>query len=186
MRLALSLFLFGCMHLVAVAARGDEVAADPNRIKAAFLRNFAHYVTWPATANPDGRSAWRICILGRDPFGRLLDETLSGRTEQGRPFEILRTANPDDLPACQILYVAYDDPARRRATLNALNNLPVLTVGDAGEFLAEGGMIRFQVGDRVEMSINLDRARAASLGIQTKMLEVSRQVLENGVLRNLR
>ena len=46
--------------------------------------------------------------------------------------------------------------------------------------MQEGGIIRFQVGDRVEMSINLDQARAVSLLIQTKMLEVSIEVLENG------
>ena len=36
------------------------------------------------------------------------------------------------------------------------------------------------------MSVNLDQARSASLHIQTKMLEVSHQVLENGVIREMR
>ena len=36
------------------------------------------------------------------------------------------------------------------------------------------------------MSINLDRARAASLSIQTKMLEVSNNVIENGKVHKVR
>jgi len=36
------------------------------------------------------------------------------------------------------------------------------------------------------MSINLDQARAVSLTIQTKMLEVSSEILENGELRRMR
>jgi hypothetical protein len=36
------------------------------------------------------------------------------------------------------------------------------------------------------MSINLDQARRASLGIPAKLLEVSNEVIENGSLRRLR
>jgi hypothetical protein len=97
-----------------------------------------------------------------------------------------RAETAEGLPACQIVYVGVDDPAQRRHALATLKDRPALTVGDAPDFLWEGGMIRFQIGERVEMSINLDRTRAASLNVQTKMLEVSRQALENGALRTLR
>lgn len=159
---------------------------NPNKVKAAFLRNFAHYVTWPDNAFPDNSSPWHIGILGSDPFGDLLETTFHGRTEQGRPFKVFRANRPDELPPCQIVFVAYQDAAKRRAALIELKDNPVLTVGDAPEFLTEGGVIRFQVTDRVSMSINLDQARAASLTIQTKMLEVSTDILENGVIRQVR
>lgn len=159
---------------------------NPIRVEAAFLRNFAHYVTWPDGVFGDASSPWRICVLGKDPFGGVLDTTLAMRTERGRPFEIYRAQTLDRLPTCQIVYVAYDDRSKRHAALVALKNQPVLTVGDARDFLREGGMIQFQVGDRVRISINLDRTRAATLRIQTKMLEVAHKVLENGTLRVLR
>ncbi|MBE0589470.1 MAG: DUF4154 domain-containing protein, partial [Hydrogenophaga sp.] len=54
------------------------------------------------------------------------------------------------------------------------------------EFLREGGTIRFQVDDRVRLSINLDQARVAALTIQTRMLEVSSEVLDNGIVRKMR
>ncbi len=62
----------------------------------------------------------------------------------------------------------------------------MLTVGDAPDFLNEGGIIRLRPGERLEMSINLDQARAASLTIPTKMLEISRDVVENGAVRRWR
>ena len=160
--------------------------ASPNKVKAAFLRNFTHYVSWPANVFPDERSPWRICVLGSDSFGDILDKTLTGRIEQGRALQILRPEALNELPRCQIVYIAYQDAAQRRAALAELKKSPVLTVGDAPDFLQEGGIIQFQVGDRVEMSINLDQARSASLTIQTKMLEVSRDVVENGVVKNWR
>lgn len=175
------------MVSVAAQANGQESAVEnPNKVKAAFLRNFAHYVTWPGSAFPDSRSPWRVCILGRDPFGDMLEKTFLGRTEQDRSFEVHRADALQRLPSCQIVFLALDDPVVRRGILSELKGKPVLTVGDTPEFLREGGVIRFQVEDRVRLSINLDQARAASLAVQTRMLEVSQEVVENGVLRKVR
>jgi hypothetical protein len=175
------------MQLSPFFVSGQELVVDnPNKVEAAFLRNFAHYVSWPDNAFIKSNSPWCIGILGRDPFGEVMETTIKGRIEQGRSFEIFRANSLDELPPCQIVFVAYKDAAKRRTVLGELRNKPVLTVGDAPDFLREGGVIRFQVGDRVRMSINLDQARAVALIIQTRMLEVSSEVLENGVVRQVR
>ena len=170
-----------------VVVRGQGIAeSDPRNVEAAFLRNFAHYVSWPGSVFSDDRSPWHICILGSDPFGRVLENTFKGRTEQGRAFTILRTDVPVNLEQCQIVYMAYELSASRRAALAKLKDQPVLTVSNAPGFLQEGGIIRFDVSDYVRISVNLDQARAASLEIQTKMLEVSYDVVENGKVRKVR
>ena len=181
--------MFGLLFLFCLPcfAAGEEFAtAKPSEVEAAFLRNFARYVTWPAHVFAEDSSPWKICILGRDPFGEVLEKTFKGRTEQGRTFEIFRADTLAELPSCHIVFVAYKDDARRRAALTGLKNRPVLTVADASGFLQEGGIIRFQVSDRVGMDVNLDQARSASLKIQTKMLEVAHEVVENGVVRRRR
>ena len=159
---------------------------NPYTVEAAFLRNFAHYVTWPREAFSENPLQWHICILGRDPFGSILDEIVAVRAEQGRSFVIFRADKLEDLPQCQIIYIAYTNVQLRRATLAVLKDKPVLTVSEAKDFLTEGGVLRFQVSDRVGMSINLDQARRSMLQIQTKMLEVSNEILENGVVRRMR
>ena len=98
----------------------------------------------------------------------------------------MRGARLEQLPACQIVFVDVAQAAERRAVLARLNRQPVLTVGIAPEFLDEGGIVRLLAGERVEMSINLDQARASSLTIPSTMLEVSRSVVENGTLRRWR
>ena len=174
------------LHLPEIVASQELVTSNPNKVKAAFLRNFTHYITWPAEVFSGDRSSWKICVLGNDPFGDILDNTLKGRTEQGRSFEIYRAETVNELPRCQIVYVAYQDGAKRHAALAELKKSSILTVSDAPDFLREGGIIQFQVGDRVEMSINLDQSRSASLTIPTKMLEVSREVVENGTVKKWR
>jgi hypothetical protein len=179
------LLTFACL-LSCMADVQGQPQANPPRIEAAFLRNFAHYITWPEQAFATDQSPWRVCVLGSDPFGDILDDTFRGRTEQGRQFEIVRADATGDLASCHIVFVAHRGSANRRAALAELRNRPVLTVGDAPEFLQEGGMIRFQVSDHVEFGVNLDRTRSAALKIQTRMLEVAQEVVENGVARRRR
>jgi hypothetical protein len=162
------------------------VTRDPREVEAAYIRNFARYVSWPPGALPAPGASWCIGVLGRGSFVEVLETTLRGRTEQGRPFEVHRAGSLRELPACQIVFVGHEDPGRRRRALGALHGKPVLTVGDAPDFLREGGVIQFVVGDTVQMSISLDQARAGSLHIQTKMLEVSREVLEDGIVKVMR
>jgi hypothetical protein len=52
--------------------------------------------------------------------------------------------------------------------------------------LEEGGTIRLDVGERVEVNVNLDQARAVALVVQTKLLEIARDVVDNGALRRRR
>lgn len=176
--------------LISIALRpagAEELAVgDPYKIKAAFLRNFAHYIDWPKETFADATMPWSIGILGPDPFGTTLERTLAGRTEQGRPFVIHRADLPDELPPCQIVYITYADSTLRRAALRRFAKHPVLTVGDAHDFLAEGGILLLEQNGRIRMSVNLDGARAASLEIQTKLLEVAARVLKNGVLQPMR
>lgn len=178
--------MLAVLHLPVGSSAQASVPESASRVEAAFLRNFARYVTWPARAFASERSPWQVCVLGGPHFDESLEKTFEGRTEQGRPFEVVRASAPEQLPACQIVYIGYANSARRRAVLAEFRRRPVLTVGDAPEFLEEGGIVRLQARERIEMSINLDQARAASLSIPAKMLEVSREVIENGTLRGAR
>jgi hypothetical protein len=174
------------LNLPALVLSEERTTVNPYKVEAAFLRNFARYVTWPDQTFSVSDSPWCVGILGQDPFGDILEVTFKGRIEKGRSFEIFRANMPDELPPCQIVFVSYRDVEKRRAALLKLKNKPVLTVSNAPDFLNEGGIILLEAKDRVHMSINLDQARAVSLTIQTKMLEVSQNVIENGVLRKAR
>lgn len=180
------LLVLAALYLHIGAAAQERAVEKPATVEAAFLRNFARYVTWPARAFAGEHSPWFVCVLGDNHFDSALESTFRGRTEQGRAFEVVRAARLEQLPACQIVFVDLPRAAERRAVLAELKKQPVLTVGHAPEFLDEGGVIRLLAGERIEMSINLDQARAASLTIPSKMLEVSREVVENGTLRRWR
>src|SRR5512147_2223822 len=74
LRLAGLIFVL-CLLQMPDFAAGQKFVEDPYKVEAAFLRNFARYVTWPAGAFAHARSPWRVGILGRDPFGDVLEKT---------------------------------------------------------------------------------------------------------------
>lgn len=181
--------LLGLMLSLQVPADAQAQARaleTPARVEAAFLRNFARYVVWPPHVFAAEQSPWQVCVLGDSHFDTVLEATFQGRKEQGRSFEVVRADRLDRLPACQIVYVDLRQATERRTALAVLRQRPVLTVGSAPDFLHDGGIIRLQAGERIEMSVNLDQARAVALTIPSKMLEVSREVMENGTLRRWR
>lgn len=146
-----------------------QAAATPEyQLKAVFLFNFAQFVEWPDSAFADPTAPLVIGVLGDDPFGAFLDETVRGETVNHHPLEVQRFRRVEDVGRCHILFVR--EP-RLEDVLGKLANRPILTVGDAENFARRGGMIRF-VNDRnrIRLLINLEAAQAARLKLSSKLL----------------
>src|SRR5277367_6578191 len=164
--------------LVPLALFVSVVQAQPPTeydVKAAFLLNFTKFVEWPAGALPDAASPFTICILGRDPFGRALDDIVAGETVGDRKLVVRRLADAAPPRTCQVVF--YDrSKATARAALAALGS-GVLTVGEGESFLRDGGMIGFVVDNRrVRFDINQDAAEKNGLKLSSRLLTVARSV----------
>lgn len=146
--------------------------ASEYQVKAVFLYNFAQFVEWPAT--PDSRKPVIIGILGEDPLGAFLDETVRGERLGLRPFEIVRYRQLAGIDTCNILFISRSENERVAQILAALGNRPILTVSDGDDFADRGGMIQF-VSDknRIRLRINLEAAQAANVTISSKLLRVA-------------
>jgi len=148
--------------------------ASEYQVKAVFLFNFAQFVEWPAVATADPRTPVIIGILGEDPLGAFLDETVRGERLGERSFEIRRYRQLADIDACNILFISRSENERVGQILAAVQNRPILTVSDGDEFAQRGGMIQF-VNDknRIRLRINLEAAQAANVVISSKLLRVA-------------
>src|SRR6202020_197758 len=84
--------------------RVGHAQADTSReyqIKAAFLYNFVQFVKWPGTTFPTSDSPFYIGILGDDPFGSALDDTVAGEAINGHRLSVIRSPRLDELEGCQ-------------------------------------------------------------------------------------
>jgi YfiR/HmsC-like len=146
-------------------------------IKAAYLYNFAMFVNWPSRAFDSPDSPIVVGIVGRDPFGWALDQTVENKRISKRRIAIERLQPHQDLTHCQILFIDQSEGARVADLAQRLHDLPILIVDDAVDGSRRGGAIDFIVNDnRVGFAINQDAARRAGLTISSKMLGLARAV----------
>jgi len=155
-------------------------AQDPSyRIKAVFLYNFAQFVTWPESAFADAQAPFVIGVLGADPFGAALDETVQGESIGGRRLEVRRYRSAVEVIGCQILFISSSEAGRLDEILKTLAGRPVLTVGESQDFANKGGMIRFvTTQNKIRFRINVAAAERSGLVISSKLLRLAEIVVD--------
>jgi hypothetical protein len=160
-------------------------------VKAVYLYNFGRFVQWPA-ASPVGAPAatnqaatpstaaddpFTICVLGRDPFGPVLDATLAGEVIDGRKLVAKRITSAHDATHCRIVFVGSSEAARSKEILNFLEKSGALTVSDMPDFINNGGMIQFVLKDnKVRFEVNLIATEKAGLTISSQLLKVATDI----------
>lgn len=169
--LARWLIAAGALLASSFAAPAGPAISREYQIKAVFLFNFAQFVEWPPAALAEPGAPLVVGVLGEDPFGSYLDDTVRGETVAGRPLLVRRYRRVEDVTACHILFIAASESGRCDTILAALRHRPILTVSDLAGFAGRGGMIElFTDKSKVRLRIDLTPARAASLAISSKLL----------------
>jgi len=144
-------------------------------VKAAFLLNFAKFVDWPPSAFASADSPIAICILGRDPFGRTIDDAVQDEAVNGRKVVVRRITQAPAPRSCQIVFTE-ETGKETRAILSSLGP-GVLTVGEGDSFVREGGIIGFLIESRhVRFDIDRKAAELAELKLSSRLLAVARTV----------
>lgn len=154
--------------------RAAAAAPTEYEVKAAFLYNFAKFVQWPEGALGGQAEPFVVGVLGEDPFGHILDQTLEGKTVSSHPIALRRFASLEDAGRAHVLFLGISREAELVRVLNALRGRPVLSAGETEEFAKRGGIVGFKTSDkRVRFDINLDRAEESQLKISSQLLKLA-------------
>jgi hypothetical protein len=179
-------FLSYCLRLASVFAvlstplisYAEAGPALEYQIKAAFLYNFAKFVEWPANEASHPAHSIVIGVLGDDPFGGFLEQTLVGKTYHDKPLVARRVQKSEDPASFQVLFISKSEEARLGDILTSLDGASVLTVSDMDHFADRGGMIGFRrEGNKVRFEINADAAARAGLTISSQLLKLATRVI---------
>lgn len=142
-------------------------------VEAAYLFNFAKFVTWPATP-PAQNGAFNICVFGDDPFGPSLDRIISGEKIGGKVVVDKKISSPEEAPTCSILYISSSEVSRLNRVLSVVKDAPILTVSDIPDFTERGGIIQFVLREnRVRFEVNLVPAQRDRLTLSSELLKVA-------------
>ena len=144
------------------------------QIKAVFLFNFAEFTEWPADAFASKDAPMFIGVLGTDPFGSVLDETVRNEAVRGHRLVVQRYQKVEEIQNCHILYISQSEASELDHVLEFLKGKPVLTVSDIEGSAPRGVMIRFVTEkNKIRLRINLETARAANLTLSSKVLRAA-------------
>ncbi len=162
---------------LAMAANADDPHVDEYQLKAVFLFNFAKFIEWPQQSFKSANDPVSICLLGKNPFGRSLDDAVNGKSVGGRTFVIRQISDFSQANGCHIVFVT--SAQRKRGCETPLPG--VLTVGETEGFAAAGGVIGFKLdAGKVKLEINVDAAEQRKLRISSKLLSLAQIVKTQG------
>ena len=178
--------LVGAWTLVALACgvAGPLAASEPGEgddqeylLKAAWIYKIANFVTWPEEVFPDKKAPIVIGVLGKDPFGKALEQTLRSRKVDGRGFEVKRFASVKELEACHILFT----PASQRRNVKAVREFcqprHVLWFSEDPSFLGHGAVVDFYIHKKkIAFAVQVDEAKRNGLKVDSKLLQLAKVV----------
>lgn len=168
----LTLFLL-CIH----ALHSQEFHPTETQIKATYLFNFGKFVTRPQT--PPAASDFLICILGKDPFGSVLDTTVAGEKIGSKPILVRRLSGVQEASRCNVLYISPSESGRVASILSATQRISVLTVSDIPHFAEYGGTIGLVTqGGRIRFEVNRASAQQHQLVLSSELLKVAIRIID--------
>jgi len=155
-------------------ARAEQPHPTEPQIEAAYLYNFGKFVTW---ANTSGE-AFEICVLGKDPFGPILDATVAGESIGDKKITTRKISSLQEAAHCRVLFISSSEESRLKPVLAAAKSGGTLTVSDMPHFADKGGMIQFVPRDnRIRFEVNLPATEEAGLTLSSELLKVAVKVI---------
>lgn len=171
---ALAVFLCGFRTSHAQVSREYQ-------LKAVFLYNFAQFTEWPTNAFADDHAPIVIGILGNDPFGHTLEETVKGETIQGHSLVIEHYHRADEIKTCHILFISQSENRYMDQIMKSLKGRPILTVADTDGRPTADVIIRFTVeNNKVHFRINQEAAMQSHLVLSSRLLRVGNATPSSG------
>lgn len=175
-RAACLLFVFAFVSQL-LGTQNQAQEASEYAVKAAFLYNFAKFVEWPPGAFGHNGAPLIVGVVGDDPFGSALDQTIQGKSVNGRQLTVRRFSGGQDLRECHILFISSSERKRLSQILDSIRGAGVLTISEMDQFNQQGGIINFILErGKVRFEINTGAAESARLKLSSKLLALARSV----------
>jgi hypothetical protein len=173
-------FRYGCVILFlctipSYVSHSQYPSTEEYQVKAVFLYNFSRFVEWPESSYAGSNAPFVIGILGGNPFGNYLDETIKGEAIGSHIMTVHHFRDINDIDNCQILFINYKDPEMIKKTVDALAGRNILTVNEYSNFVRQGGMIQFYTEmSKIKLMINTASVKNTQLQISSKLMRVAK------------
>jgi hypothetical protein len=171
MRIAPVSVLTAALAVIGLTAAAAEpsTATRADKIKAAFVLDFARHVLWPQEIG----STVRLCTIGADPLADAWD-SIAERQVHGRPLEVERDVALDRIDECLILAIGALTAETAVAVNEQASKYPVLTVADDATPAGVDAILRLKsIDNRLRFDIDLPDAEQRGLRIAPQLRDLA-------------
>jgi hypothetical protein len=167
-------FALFCFFIFSVDAARAQNPSQEYTLKAVFLFNFAQFTEWPTNTFTTDDAPLVIGVLGNNPFGTALEETVANETVNHRKVVVNYYQHVEEVQNCQILFISQSETRRLDKIVNTLKDKPVLTVSDIENSAYRGVCVRFITeGNKIHLRVNTDSLKTANLTMSSKLLRLA-------------
>ncbi len=147
-------------------------------LKAGFIYNFTKFIDWPRKTKADIKAeGYRFCVVGRDPFGEILDRLAEKLKRKNKALIIQPQVSLEEVSRCHILFIGKSEKSRVDQILAWVDGLPVLVVGDTPGYAQKGvGINFFILGNKIRFEINRNAVEKAGLQVSSELLNLAKIV----------
>jgi hypothetical protein len=144
--------------------------------KAIYLFNLALFLTWPNNTFQFPEQPFRICILGKDPFGIELDIVVENEKIENHQVVVPRISTIEMSRYCQILFINQSEQDHLTTIFAYLSKRPILTISDINNFIKQGGMIQLfnPNNNQVHLIINPNTIKQVGIKASANLLEIAK------------
>lgn len=147
------------------------------QVKAVFLYNLTHFITWPETAFQGDDAPFIVGIMGENPFGDMLQKVLEKERVNGRPIVLILYIDCEQLQQrpCHMLFLADPKDLFYPNLMLTARSSHILTISDVPGFVQKGGVINLvRSNRRIEIEINQQEAKRTGVEISAQLLNLAK------------
>ncbi len=116
-------------------------------------------------------------MIGKHPFGDLLDVIYAERKIKNKTVEIRYLSKEEEILQCHLLFITESGRDELSSILSLTKDKPILTVGDSKGFAEKGVHINFYLDEgRIRFAINESAVRQSGLQMSYRLLRSARIV----------
>jgi len=148
---------------------------DESQVRAVFLFNLTHFVSWPESSFSTQDSPFFITILGNNPFGDNLENIVHNEKIGLHPIIIRQIKTLEQIETPHILYIQRDFKKQLSEILKQSSQPGILTVSAYPGFAATGGAVNLLIQQkRLILELNIAAAEKNNLKFSSKLLRLAK------------
>ena len=147
-------------------------------VQVVFSEKFTRFITWPDDSKVnDTLLPFTICIVGKTEASIYFEQLFTGTQKKikGKEVDVIHLNEEDEVPVCDMIYIATNDIDRLKEIENIVEDKPILTISEAGVSESNAVIMFFYLDNNILFDIDSKAVKKQHLKVSHLLLKLSKQ-----------